>query len=174
MLFALYSLGTWRTSSFPPSHPPFFLSFFILSFSCNFSGICWCSSGLFSLWHCLPFHMQCYFFFNFRKFGIYLLFCFFFYVGFYILSSSTVLMLRILPVFNIFNFTWIFFTFFSIFIVFLFHLLFYLSSIVFISYCYFFFVPCIFGLLFSFISNYFQTSYLNFSGSDLHCFFYVL
>ena len=98
----------------------------------------------------------------------------FFYVGFYILSSSTVLMLRILPVFNIFNFPWIFFTFFSIFIVFLFHLLFYLSSIVFISYCYFFFVPCIFGLLFSFISNYFQTSYLNFSGSDLHCFFYVL
>ena len=133
-----------------------FLSFLILSFSCNFSGICWRSYGLFSLWHCLPFHMRCYSFLNFRKLQD-LVFILFLYVGFYFLSSSTVLMLKILPVFNIFNFPWILFSFFLVFIVFIFDLLFYLSSIVSISYCYFFFAPCIFVFLFSFISNYFQS-----------------
>lgn len=154
--YALCSLfSKYLKDIFLSSLPFSFLSFLILSFSCNFSGICWRSYGLFSLWHCLPFHMQCYSFFNFRKLQD-LVFILFLYVGFYFLSS-TVLMLKILPVFNIFNFLWIFFSFFLVFIVFIFDLLLYLSSIVSVSYCYFFFVPCIFGLLFSFISNYFQS-----------------
>ena len=103
-----------------------------------------------------PFICSVTLFFNFRKLQD-LLYILFLYVGFYFLSSSTVLMLKILPVFNIFNFPWILFSFFLGFVVFSFDLLFYLSSIVSISYCYFFFVPCIFVFLFSFISNYFQS-----------------
>lgn len=111
-------------------------------------------------------------FFNFRKFGIYHLFCFFMlsFISFLLLLSLCLefYLYSIFLTFLEFSLHFQFLQFFS------FTSYFYLSSIVFISYCYFFFVPCIFGLLFSLISNYFQTSYLNFSSSDLHCFFYVL
>lgn len=149
MLFALDSLDTWRTSSFPPSHPPFFLSLFFLSHVIFLVYVDILMDYFLCDTVCL-FISSVTFFLILGKLWD-LSFTLFLYVGFYILSSSTVLMLRILPVFNIFNFPWIFFSFFLIFIVFLFHLLFYLLSIVFISYCYIFFVPCIFGLNFSFI-----------------------
>lgn len=149
MLFAVYSLDTWRTSSFPPSHPPFFLSLFFLSHVIFLEYVDILMNYFLCDTVCL-FISNVTFFFNFRKIMGFIIYsvslCWV-----YILSSSTVLMLRILPVFNIFSFPWIFFSFFLIFIVFLFDLLFYLLFIVFISYCYFFFVPCIFGLRFSFI-----------------------
>lgn len=156
----------------PPSTPPFLPSFFLYSFSCNFTGICLDVVMLCALSVCrLTFVIL-------GKFSVVMGFtiCSAFYFGFYLLSSPTILMLKILPVFNILKFLlnlFLFlipFWFLKLFSLSPFILL-NLSSVVFVSYCYFLTIflllfSCICGLLFSIISNYFQ--------SMEHCFWNFL